>query len=667
MKAARFAVVLFVLVLFAVSFSAPGARELRRQAITYAVSLSSSVDHSMIGFGNKGKVEIWTCDFSRKIKDLEAPEIDGLTIDTVSFSDDSKSVAASVMRRNPQLVKEIYIWNIETGQLAGKLLALPWTISFQFVASDLIAFGDASDKLQIYDWKKSRIVFQEHFGLGQNSWAIQAQKKILIVGDTRGGSSFHQLSVFQFSNDFSSLTQVGGLFHQSYDAGVLAIARKSDLLVVASSVGPATLWDYRSRRFLHSLFHPTQADLISAVFSPDERTVVLGDWMGNLHFYSTETGQWLGSETAAERGIRGIVFSNDGTRVLANSDAGDIREFDLHPPAPFSYDILHSLDSTESTISVDSQNGEVSAIVGTNKTQIRFFSMKTHEITARMTGMGLHMGAFELISDGTLLAVDEVPTIYSIPDAGSIAAVSLRKYPGHNKEAITAFAFHAGRQMVASADRSALHIWNVNDLTMIAKESVSSFVTNIYADPYHPVFILRHLKGEALSAYDFDKKQMIALISVKEIPSQRGIAFTRDGFWSVHTDGKMQYAGSKYTPIHILEVRLYQIAGGEFKITKTVRISAPADLSSSCAAISSDSKFLAVCAGNDMKIIDLKNLTLTAKFTRPTDLLTSGYFIDAKFYEMPGDRGFYRLASIDGQGRIVLWKADLQPTIVTPF
>jgi hypothetical protein len=110
-----------------------------------------------------------------------------------------------------------------------------------------------------------------------------------------------------------------------------------DLLLTAGEEGVAHLWDWPSRKVLHTLAHHAQGSSgltpLAAVFSPDGKQVLTAGADAKLQIWNAADGASLAVWQAGAP-IQAVAYSSDGKRILAGLASGQAVIYDAATRTP---------------------------------------------------------------------------------------------------------------------------------------------------------------------------------------------------------------------------------------------------------------------------------------------------------------------------------------------
>ena len=290
----------------------------------------------------------------------------------VGFSPDFQKVVASTADG------VIYLWDIESGNLAGEPLEHEGGVSdiaFDHTGNLLAAavlINDLQGKsvsglTRIWDLstgKRRKERFRQDGGTALV--AFHPHKKQLMAASARGridiwdiesgellvdaiehprGSSFAELLqvLFSFSPDGAYLltssddgsariwdSETGQLafppVSHNRDGSILQVSFNSDgdRFLTASKDDTAQVWDVKTGM---PVTPPMQHedDVFTAIFSPDDRRIATASINGDVRVWDSQTGEPLTSYLKHPQGVNVIEFSPNGQFVATGSDDGFIR------------------------------------------------------------------------------------------------------------------------------------------------------------------------------------------------------------------------------------------------------------------------------------------------------------------------------------------------------
>lgn len=184
-----------------------------------------------------------------------------------------------------RLVKELMVWNVQTGELLHTLTGYEGRIKAIAFSPDGKLLAGGGDKLVLL-------------------WNMQTGRSLGIL------EQMAPIKSLAFSPDSKTLA-VGGLINLS--------TREIEGIIY--------LWDMQTREMLHVLTGHTRATECLA-FSPDSRILASGGWDGTMRLWDVQTGRQLKVLTETGGPVLSVAFSPDGKTIASGGSDGKVRLWD---------------------------------------------------------------------------------------------------------------------------------------------------------------------------------------------------------------------------------------------------------------------------------------------------------------------------------------------------
>ena len=163
-------------------------------------------------------------------------------------------------------------------------------------------------------------------------WDLTISKKVRHRFTVKGHT--HGLRMLAFSLDGKLLASGGNgktlclwrvadgtsLFKSTaHKSWVTAVAFSPDSKILASGGKELFLWDATTGTQLRTTHRELSARISTLVFSPDGKTLVVGNWDGILELWDVRTGGLLSTHTGHTRWANVLKFSPDGRTLVSSS------------------------------------------------------------------------------------------------------------------------------------------------------------------------------------------------------------------------------------------------------------------------------------------------------------------------------------------------------------
>lgn len=374
---------------------------------------------------------------------------DASDISVVSFSPDDRTLAGSTR-------KEIYLWDIATGELKATLTAHNHAITSFTFNPDGTTFASASWDGNIHLWdavtgeyQTSLMPYTEYL----SSIAFSPD------GKTLASSSFNDKKVVFW--DVDTWEPKGTLNLPSGSA--ITFSPDSRTLVTKGLSGRLYLWDVASGTLKTELTGHVSR-FASVAFSPDGRTLA-SCGSDQLFLWDWRSGEQKMSISGHTKSINAIAFSPDNG-ILATGSRGEINIWDVntltHKTKFIDDDWAHNWSLT---FNPDGKN--LASNIGSN---IRFWYLTTgiHQATiGRINGLEASTSNFasiEFSPDGRYLASTNRSAQIVIWYSGRIYKSTLK---GHTDIVNSVDFSYDSRTLASGSDDHSVRIWDVVTDTLI--------------------------------------------------------------------------------------------------------------------------------------------------------------------------------------------------------
>ena len=374
---------------------------------------------------------------------------DTAEIRRVSFSPDGRTLAGSAG-------KEIYLWDIATGEQKAILTAHNRSITSFTFNPDGTTFASASWDGNIHLWDAAT-------GAYQTSLMPYTESLSSIVfssdGKTLASSSFNDKRVVFW--DVDTWEPTGTLDLPSGSS--ITFSPDSRTLVTKGLSGRLYLWDVASGT-LKTELSGHMSRFASVAFSPDGNTLA-SCGSDQLFLWNWRSGEQIMSISGHTKAINAIAFSPDNNNLAVGS-RGQINIWDVntltHKTTFIDDDWSHNWSLT---FSPDGKH--LASNIGSN---IRFWELTSgiHQATiGRINGLEASTSNFtsiEFSPDGRYLASTNRSALIVIWYSGRIYKSTLK---GHTDIVNSVDFSYESRTLASGSDDHSVRIWNVVTDTLI--------------------------------------------------------------------------------------------------------------------------------------------------------------------------------------------------------
>ncbi len=214
------------------------------------------------------------------------------------------------------------IWDIATGErlrvLHGRdtsLKDVAWTPDGQAI----VIGGD--DAITVWNVTDGTLVRRFESSNYTDSLDLSSDGRYLLSG----GSNYRALLW-----DFQTGKMIRELTGHENVITSIRFSRDQKLAVTASIDGTAMLWEVHSGKRIRTFDNPLNNEILNvAEFSPDSLTVALGSWDKTVTFWSTVTGEQIGTLAGHSGYVNDLLFAQDAKTLWTASNDSTVRLWDL--------------------------------------------------------------------------------------------------------------------------------------------------------------------------------------------------------------------------------------------------------------------------------------------------------------------------------------------------
>ncbi|MEP7284182.1 MAG: TIR domain-containing protein [Chloroflexota bacterium] len=241
------------------------------------------------------------------------------TVKAVAFSPDGTLAAIRVSDL-------IQIWNIKTGKLVNSLHVTQGNGGFINAAflpdNKTLMVADASVVITFWDLATFKPIHS--FGVGKalnnpvkntaNKAVLSPDGKIVLVA---GASNSVYLVDTTLGSTLNTLEGYTGYIENA------AFSADSKIIATNSSIIDQTIqfWDSTTGKALQAI-HLSSGGPHPFAFSPDGKTILVGDGAGNVQLWDTATGTQKQNIVGVRGAVESVAFSPDRTKIFAGSFFG---------------------------------------------------------------------------------------------------------------------------------------------------------------------------------------------------------------------------------------------------------------------------------------------------------------------------------------------------------
>jgi len=250
---------------------------------------------------------------------------------SVAFSPDGKVLAAAGGSADDF---NIHLWDVATGQLVGVLNGhtdIVWGLAFS-PDGQLLASVSRDHQAIIYDWRNGEIAKILDFPSEVVTISFSPDGQTLAVGGVnKPQEQGHNAAIWTYSvNSWAPSVK----FLEYINITAMAYSPSGDILIGGGSSRNLQVWRTSDGVSLFTLKHTQQ--ILKAAISPDGSTVATGTCIkvvnsactdGGIWLWDLKTGKLLKKLNGFPDFVENLVFSSDGSLLIAGSRDGTLRVY----------------------------------------------------------------------------------------------------------------------------------------------------------------------------------------------------------------------------------------------------------------------------------------------------------------------------------------------------
>jgi WD40 repeat protein len=302
-----------------------------------AVSVAFSPDGKLLaaGAGYPGCIIFWDATTGKEIRRIEGEHVG----DAITFSPDGKILASVRNWKNGQAGGVVYLWEVATGKLWGRLQGdknLTRCVAFS-PDGKLLAAHSQFGTVRVWELAAGKELLQIPTNSAGHTIAFSPDGKLLAFDveytiRLRHSETGKELRKLEGHQEVISARGTTSGFIQG-----IAFSPDGKMLGSASCDNMARIWDVPSGKTLHVL-EGHQGFVNTVAFLPDGKAVVTGGEDGTIRLWEVASGKQVGVVQAHEKGRRqdgdqrkdvfALVFSPDGKRLASGGRDTAVKVWD---------------------------------------------------------------------------------------------------------------------------------------------------------------------------------------------------------------------------------------------------------------------------------------------------------------------------------------------------
>lgn len=285
--------------------------------------IAISPDGRWLAIG-KTTQEVWVLETSTGLPICGPLRVDGGAWG-LRFSQDQSRLISTTSRG------QVSIWSVPDGQLMQEPEHIHWTIQPMELANDGKRFGTGSVDgiLRVWDTSTGRILVEMKHGSEINSIDFSPDSRLIA-----SAGEDHRVHIWD-SQTGERLTSLVG--HKNE---VMRVRFASDgfRIVTASLDRTACIWEVGTGKVVHQL--PHNGEVIDVDISADSQWIATASRDRTAMIWSATSGKPHVRSLFHEQGVRNVVFSPDGKRLLTRDFRG-LRLWDVSLGTPLTAHLKH--------------------------------------------------------------------------------------------------------------------------------------------------------------------------------------------------------------------------------------------------------------------------------------------------------------------------------------